>query len=195
MKELSQKRNLNKIVRCLAPLPEVKAVILYGSFARGDFGPKSDLDVFIVTGKAGARNSVLEALTELDLDRRIQPTVRSEAELRKTDVGLLQNILEEGKVIYLKAPMEISVRTLLALKPFCIFTFELGGLDQKTKARFNREMYETSKGSYTYGGLLRDIGGEKLSRGCIMIPIPGRTRLLRFFKKYKITPQEIRVWR
>jgi predicted nucleotidyltransferase len=170
-------------------------VILYGSFARGDFGPKSDLDVFIITGRTGARNSILETLAELDLDKRIQPTVRSEAELRKTDIGLLQSILEEGKVIYLRGPMEIPVKTRLSARPFYIFTFELSGLDQKTKARFNREMYETSKGTYTYGGLLRGIAGEKLSRGCVIIPATGRAKLLRFFKKYKVAPQEIKVWK
>ena len=195
MKRLSQKRNLSKLVKSLAPLREVKAVILYGSFARGDFGPKSDLDVFIITGRAEARNAVLETLSELDLDRRIQPTVRSKAELRKTDVGLLQSILEDGKVIYLREPMEIPVKTLLPLKPFCIFTFELVGLDQKTKARFNREMYETSKGTYRYGGLLREIGGQKLSRACVMVPVSGRKRLLGFFRRYKVAHHEVRVWR
>ena len=65
-------------MRCLAPICGVKSVILYGSFARGDFGPKSDLDLFIITDKVGARNAVLKALAELDLDRRlIMPPART----------------------------------------------------------------------------------------------------------------------
>jgi predicted nucleotidyltransferase len=192
---LSQKRNLRKVVKALIPIPGVKAVILYGSFARGDFGPKSDLDLFIIADKRGTRNAVLGALAELDLDRRIQPTVRSEEELGKTDTGLLQNIFEEGKVIYLKEPMEIPVKTLLALKPYSILTFELAGLDQKTKARFNREMYERSKGRYKYRGLLGEIGGEKLSRGSVIVPLSTRTSLLRFFRKYHVGFREVKVWR
>ena len=195
MRRLNQKRNLKKVVGCLAPISGVKSVILYGSFARGDFGPKSDLDLLIITDKAGARNAVLRVLAGLDLERQVQPTVRTESELRKTDSGLLKNVLEEGKVVFLREPMDIPVKALLGLKPFLILVFELTRLDQKTKARFNREMYERSRGRYKYGGLLGEIGGRKLSRGCVLIPLSARTRLLRFFKKYSVGSEEIEVWR
>jgi len=195
VKRLNQKRNLKKLVKCLTPIAGVKTVILYGSFARGDFGPKSDLDLFIITDKAGARNAVLRALAELELDRRIQPTVRTEQELRKTDTGLLQNVFDDGKVIYLREPMEIPVKALLGLKPFSIFIFELTHLDQKTKARFNREMYDRSRGRYKYDGLLGEIGGRRLSRGCVLVSTSAKARLLRFFKKYSVRVQEIEVWR
>ena len=195
MKGLSQKRNLNKVVKSLTPIQGVKAVILYGSFARGDFGPKSDLDMLIVVDKRAARSRVVETLSELDLDRRIQPTVRTETQLSKTDTGLLRNIFEEGKVVFLRQPMDIPVRTLLALKPYSVFTFELTGLDQKSKSKFNREMYETSKGRYKYSGLLGELGGQKLSRGCVIIPITRRSKLLRFFRGYRIAFDEIRVWK
>jgi len=194
VRRLNQRRSLRKLVRFLAPISGVKSVILYGSFARGDFGPKSDLDLLIITDKAGTRNAVPKVLAGLEMDRRVQPTVRTESELRKTDSGLLKNVFEEGKVIYLREPMEIPVKALLALNPFSILVFELTKLDQKTKARFNREMYERTRGKYKYGGLLGEIGGRKLSRGCILIPQSARTRLLRFFKKYSVGSEEIEVW-
>lgn len=195
MKRFNQRRSLSRLVKCLTPIDGVKAVILYGSFARGDFGPRSDIDLFIITDKAGVRNKVLMALARLELDRRIQPTVRTELELRKTDIGLLQNVFDDGKVVYLREPLEIPVRTLLALKTFSIFSFELSRLNQRTKARFNREMYERSRGRYRYGGLLGEIAGEKLSRGCVIVPARARLRLINFFKKYKVGFREIRVWR
>jgi predicted nucleotidyltransferase len=195
VRRLSQKRNLKKLVKCLVPIDGVKAVILYGSFARGDFGPRSDLDLFIITDRAGTRNAVFRALAGLELDRRIQPTVRSEAELRKTDSGLLQNIFDEGKLVYLREPMDIRVSVLLGLSAFSIFTFELTRLDQKTKVKFNREMYESGRGSYRYGGVLGKIGGERLSRGCAIVPVRARASLMRFFKKYRVRFQETKVWR
>ena len=195
VRRLNQKRNLKKIVKSLAPVAGVKAVVLYGSFARGDFGPRSDLDLFIITDRLGDRLEVLETLADLDLDKRIQPTVRAEAELRKTDSGLLSNIFEEGKVIYLREPLEIPVKSVIDLKPHVIFSFELTGLDQKNKAKFNREMYERASGKYRYAGLLEKLGGERLSNGCVIVPASARAKLLRSFGKYKVGFKELRVWR
>ncbi len=195
MRRLNQKRNLRKIVRALASVAGVKAVFLYGSFARGDFGPRSDLDFFIITDKPGVREEVLEILTGLDLGKSIQPTVRSETELRHTDSGLLQNVFKEGMVLYLREPMEIPVDSLLSLKPYSIFKFELPHLDQKTKAKFNRDMYERTQGKYQYRGLLGELGGEKLSRGSVIVPFDSRERLLRHLKKYDAEFDEVRVWR
>jgi hypothetical protein len=48
---------------------------------------------------------------------------------------------------------------------------------------------------FAYGDLLGEIGGRKLSRGCVLIPLSARTRLLRFFKKYSVGSEEIAVWR
>ena len=195
MRGLNQKGNLRKIVKSLTPLAGVKAVVLYGSFARGDFGPKSDLDFFIITDRPGARREVLETLADLDLGKRIQPTVRAESELRKTDSGLLSNIFEEGKVVYLREPMDIPAKAVIDQKPHVILSFELTGLDQKNKAKFNREMYERAAGKYTYKGLLEELGGERLANGCVIVPISARARMLKSFKKYKVSYRELRVWR
>ena len=192
---LNQKRNLKKVVTSLTPIAGVKAVVLYGSFARGDFGPKSDLDLFIITDRPGTRREVLEAIADLDLDRRIQPTVRTESELKRTDSGLLSNIFEEGKTVYLRGPMDIPAKTIIDLDPHSIFTFELTALDQKNKAKFNREMYEHASGKYTYKGLVGQLGGERLSSGCVVVPVSGRGKLLKAFNKFKITYRELKVWK
>jgi len=165
----SLKRDLKRIVDSLKSLPGVKALVLYGSFARGDFGATSDVDVLIVIDSPKTRSAVLEALARLDVDRRIQPTVRSEKELASTDTGLVANIFEEGKIIYLREPVDVPVTAILSLKPYCIITFELKGLRQNVKAKFNRVMYERSSGKYKYGGLLGELGGRRLGRGCMMV--------------------------
>ena len=51
MKKLNLKSISKKIAGALLKISDVRAIVLYGSFARGDFGPKSDIDLFIVTGK------------------------------------------------------------------------------------------------------------------------------------------------
>ena len=192
---MNLKQNLRKVIKALAPVHGVRAVVLYGSFARGDYGPKSDLDLFIITDRPERREAILEALAELELDRRIQPTVRSDTELKATDSGLLQNVFEEGKLVYLREPLDLPAEKLLRLKPHSIFTFGMTGLDQRMKARFNREMYERTTGKYKYSGLLGEMGGQRLSSGCVMVPLAARGALVRLFKRSRIEFKEIVVWR
>ena len=106
-------------------------------------------------------------------------------ELKETDTGLLLNIFQEGKVLYLKEPLDIGVNLLLQQKPYFIYSFSLGNLDQKTKAKFNRELYESKSKQYAYQGFLQEIHGQKLSKGCVLIPFNKKKPLDKFFKKYK----------
>ncbi|MFZ3386110.1 MAG: nucleotidyltransferase domain-containing protein, partial [Candidatus Hydromicrobium sp.] len=88
------KRILKKIAKELSKIEDVKAAILYGSLARGEFTSRSDVDLFILTTEDKTRKEIHDKVIELEseIGRNIQPTIRTIAELHKTDTGLLQNI-------------------------------------------------------------------------------------------------------
>ena len=103
-------------------------------------------------------------------------------------------MLQEGKLLYLREPLEIPAAKITKQKPCLIYTFNLNTLDQKTKAKFNRELYARAKEKYTYQGLLQEIGGEKLSPGCIIAPFSQKNTVQKFFNKYKITYEAKKIW-
>ena len=187
---------LKKIVKELSAIDDIKLIILYGSFARGDYGPKSDLDLFILTTKQEAMNDIQNKIIDIEgkIGKSVQPTIRTQRELKKTDMGLLQNILQEGKLLYLGEPLDIPAAQITKQKPYLIYIFSLNTLDQKTKAKFNRELYARAKEKYTYQGLLQKIGGEKLSPGCIIAPFKEKNIIEKFLNKYKITYEAKEVW-
>ncbi|MBL7130388.1 MAG: nucleotidyltransferase domain-containing protein [Candidatus Omnitrophica bacterium] len=191
------KRILKKIAKELSRIEDVKAVILYGSLARGEFTSRSDIDLFILTTDDKTQNEVESKVIELEseIGRNIQPTIRTVAELQKTDTGLLQNIFQEGKVLYLKEPSDIPSAILLQQKPFLIYSFQISSLPQKDKARFNRQLYEQTSKEYKYKGLLQEIGGQKLSAGCIMVPHMQKEAIEKFFKKFKVKFEQLKVWK
>jgi len=115
--------------------------------------------------------------------------------LKKTDIGLLQNLLQEGKLLYLKEPFEMSASEITKQKPYVIYTFELNSLNQKTKAKFNRELYPRTKEKHVYQGLLQKISGQKLSPGCIIIPFDKKDIVEKFFGRYKIEYEAENVWK
>ena len=191
------KRILKKIAKELSGIEDVKAVILYGSLARGEFTSRSDIDLFILTTDDETQKEVEDKVIELEseIGRNIQPTIRTVAELQKTDTGLLQNIFQEGKVLYLKEPSDIPSAILLQQKPYLIYSFQISSLPQKDKARFNRQLYEQTSKEYKYKGLLQEIGGQKLSAGCIMIPHMQKEAIEKFFRKFKVKFEQLKVWK
>ena len=185
-----------EIAKELSSIGEVRLVILYGSYARGDFGPKSDVDLFILVSKGGATEKIHDAIIRIEekIGKSIQPAIRTGEEFRKTDSGLLQNILREGKILFLRDFFEIPVVELLKQKPYAIYTFAISSMSQKNKAKFNREFYSRTKEKYEYKGLLRKLGGEKMASGCVIIPFAKKTELEKFFKKNKISYASKNVW-
>jgi len=191
------KRMLKKIAKELSKIEDVKVIILYGSLARGEFTSRSDVDLFILTTDYNTQKEIHDKVIELEseIGRNIQPTIRTLAELHKTDTGLLQNIFQEGKILYLREPSDIPSAILLQQKPYLIYSFQISSLLQKEKARFNRQLYEQTREGYNYKGLLQEIGGQKLSAGCVMMPYEQKDKIEKFFKKFKVKFEQLKVWK
>ena len=195
MNRLKNKNIYKKIVARLSTIHDLKAIVLYGSFARGDYGPRSDIDLMLITTKKETIEELQDAIISLELGRSIQPVIRTEKELAETDTGLLQNLILEGKLLFLREPFDIEVSSLLQLKPFLIYTFDLGNLDQKTKAKFNRAFYPRVRENYNYPGFLAEQKGEKLASGCIMVPFSKKNTVDKFFKSRKVKYNSLRLWK
>lgn len=191
------KKILKKITKDLSEIPDLKLVVLYGSYARGENTSRSDIDLFILTTKIKTQEEIQNKVIELESEvgRNIQPTIRTISELQKTDSGLLQNIFKEGKVLYLREPAEIPSTLLLQQKPYIIYSFRISKLSQRDKVRFNRSLYEQKRKGYKYKGLLNELGGKKLSSGCVMVPNNQKEKIEKFFKKLNVKFEQLKVWK
>jgi len=191
------KRKIKKIVESLSEIDEIKIIILYGSFARQEGTTRSDIDLLILTSKKNAENKIQNKIIELEstIERTIQPTIRTIDELQKTDTGLMQNIFKEGKVLYLREPADIPSALLLKQKPYLIYSFRINNLNQRDKVRFNRSLYEQARKEYKYQGLLKEIGGEKLASGCLIVPQTQKAKIESFFKKFKVIFEVLKIWK
>jgi predicted nucleotidyltransferase len=83
-------------------------IILFGSHARGEARPDSDLDLLIVlpqaTNKRQAAVNIGNALSDLPVSKDIVVTTPEEIAQRGDVIGLvLRPALREGKVIYERA--------------------------------------------------------------------------------------------
>ena len=153
--------------------------------------------MFILTTEKKTARKIEDKVINLESEtgRNIQPTIRTLKELEKTDSGLLQNIFQEGRILYLKEPTDIPSSMLLEQKPLLIYSFQISNLNQNEKARFNNDFYGRVKGKYKYKGLLEGIGGQKLSAGCVFTPYIEKQKIEKFFKKFKVRFNQLKVWK
>jgi len=191
------KRILKKIVKELSKIEDIRIIVLYGSFAREEDTSRSDIDLLILTTQTKTQEEVQNRVIELEseIGRTIQPTVRTINGLQKTDSGLLQNIFEEGKILFLREPAEVPSALLLQQKPYLIYSFKISNLNQKDKAKFNRNLYEQVRKGYKYKGLLNELGGKRLSSGCVIVPHSQKEKIEKFFKKFNIVFEQLKIWK
>jgi predicted nucleotidyltransferase len=85
------------VTEALIPFPEVERVVLFGSRARGDAAPRSDIDLAITCPRADAKiwSDIVEAAEEAPTLLQID-LVRMDA----APAELLAEIAREGRVLY-----------------------------------------------------------------------------------------------
>jgi predicted nucleotidyltransferase len=94
------------LVQKIVPEIQPQKIILFGSYARGDFGQDSDLDLFIITDSQGSSRAVrrrVEALLwgrEFPVDLIVRTPAEVEWNVRARNPFYLHHILKQGKVLY-----------------------------------------------------------------------------------------------
>jgi len=92
---------IDRIARKFHPV----RIILFGSWARGEARPDSDLDLLVVLEKAEHKRKIAieigNSLSNLPISKDIIVTTPEEIEERGKIVGdILRPALEDGKIIY-----------------------------------------------------------------------------------------------
>lgn len=82
----------------------VNKIILYGSYARGDYRKDSDIDVAVIVPRESLSKNILDDMAKLfklrrDISTDIEPVLLIDEE---DNSGFLESISEYGEVVYLK---------------------------------------------------------------------------------------------
>jgi predicted nucleotidyltransferase len=93
------------MVRRIVERFDPERIILFGSYARGDAGPDSDVDLLVVMHVEGSRREkgveIGVALHDIRLPKDIIVTTPGDFEWRKEVVGTIERLAaREGKVLY-----------------------------------------------------------------------------------------------
>jgi predicted nucleotidyltransferase len=110
-------RQLERLINLAKDDPEILAVVLYGSVARGEASRDSDVDICLVLMPLRREPSQLSAkrfvyLKEVDLDVQV---------FQQLPVYIRQRVLKEGKVLFVRdedALYDVAFRTVQAFEDF-----------------------------------------------------------------------------
>ncbi len=102
---MSEIELLQEVVRRLVAKANAKVIILFGSRARGDWGPWSDYDLLII-GEFREKyldriGKILELIEDIPLPIEPHPYTLEEAlDMLRKGNPLIVDALEEGKILY-----------------------------------------------------------------------------------------------
>ncbi len=107
------RETLNEIIRRIVATAQPEKIILFGSAARGDMGPHSDVDLLIVKEGANALDTTLQIYRNLyGVDAAVDAVVVSPRDVeryKESHALVIKPALKEGRVVY-EAPRAIPVR-------------------------------------------------------------------------------------
>ena len=105
MKKKSLQRVINQMVLRIVERFDPDRIILFGSAARGEAGPDSDVDLLIVMPIQGSRREkaveIGVAVNDVPIPKDIFVTTPEDFELRKQIVGTIERPAErEARLVY-----------------------------------------------------------------------------------------------
>lgn len=175
---------------------EVRNIILYGSVVRGDFTKNSDVDIFIdVDTDENLKDLVKTTTTNFygslwfkKWERLgIRNTISCLSGRLDEWKDLERSMISNGKVLYGNYRPETKTGKLVGL-------FYVESVKPESKRVFiNRKLFGYKRYGKKYAGLVRRHDGEKVGRGCFLVPMEFTQQILQFFRqnKVKATVREI----
>lgn len=182
----------SEMIRELASFSSLRAVLLFGSFARGEVTRKSDIDLLLVFDSSEKAKKAEDRVTEVvekysgEVKRTIVPLCIGLEEF-SSDVEFFYNVFSEGLVLYKRPDNEpILPAATGGYSPMLIYSFDLSGLERKKKMEVSRQLYGIRFGKrgkeYAYKGMVERKGGLRLGRGVIMVPASAEEEFDEFFR-------------
>ena len=174
--------------------PEVGAVLLYGSYARGDFGRKSDVDLLVLLSSPGPSGSdftreALDAEVAHQLPMRFAvqvATVGAEDELSPT---FRHALAAEGIVLYGRAAA-VAWLPPGGLRPWEVIRFEAAAAPRSARVRASRRL----RGRAGRPGLLQPPVVD-LAPGALLAPPEAAWTIREALQEAGAVVEVVPVWR
>lgn len=195
-----------RIAQRLAPLPRLRAAIVFGSVARGEADARSDIDLLVVLeGTAAERKRLQKEIGKLLLGlerahRKSIQVIYADPSFNGLDHQFVETVLREGIVLYGTLPVVRAGR--LQLEPMALITYETHSCTQSQRTRIERVLYgyrtvKRHKGKQYRSrseGLVKLLGGQKVGIAALLVPFRTAARFCGALRSNGATFRRIELW-
>jgi len=183
---------IKEVVDKIREVDGVVGIVLFGSYVRGDYDEGIDIDLIVVFRDRSAFTRSLREVYKVTSESNLffQVVCLTFDELK--DSPLLELVLREGKVYYASENVE---RLLTSRhKPYTLITYSTANLKPRERVSFTQKLEGRGKGKYRYDGLLSPLGGYKVGRGVMMVPLEKLNVITQYLEKKGVDYVIRHVW-
>lgn len=148
-------------------------IVLFGSSVKGKTKPE-DIDIAVIFSSKLSQNNINKILSHF---KGFHAEYIFLGELYRET--LWPTILQEG---YSLIHSEFIYK-ILGFGSSFLFMYGLKGLNNVSKSRFSHALF----GRAEKEGLLFEVGGKQIGRGCISVPVENSEKIRSFFETWKIS--------
>ncbi len=187
--------DLNSLIGAIAPVEGVLAVILFGSYARGEYDESSDYDLLAVFRDSETmwkhRKEIFTKVGRLGLFVQILTRTRDEL-ANETEPTFLASIMRDGQILYSRFPFTFRAAETLP-QEMSLITYTLKGLTHREKLRLAYRLFGKIRKEEEASGLLGSAGGRHLSPGCIIVPTDEAKKIIQVFEEAGVRIQKLPI--
>ena len=189
------KEPIFEFVKQVSDLEEVVSITLFGSVAKGEATPMSDIDFLVIVPNIQIEKDINKIANEISnkYDKKFQVIIKTK-KLESLDSSMIEEISKDG-ILFYGLPIKIKQKDL-ELEPYLLAIYSLADLPQNEKMKFKRAFFGSesvfkAKKEYrtVQEGLLKMCNGSRLGRGAIIFPSKHKEiiKQLEYFKvKFKV---------
>lgn len=178
---------------------KINRIILFGSVARGDFDSSSDIDIFIDTDtdiEKEVNNQLLLFMSSQACKTWALKGVKNEISVKVGDLkkwSLRRDVISSGIILYGKYnEMPDNARYYLMVR------MDMKKFSSAKQMSIWRHLYgyEQKIGNKVYvkKGLIETLGGKKLGKALVIVPMEKRRELTSYLNKNKVNYTQNELW-
>ncbi|MBS3099409.1 nucleotidyltransferase domain-containing protein [Candidatus Pacearchaeota archaeon] len=179
------------LIQKLKDKSAVRNIILFGSTARGEAEKESDVDIFIDVVKESSKleeeiKKILENYYVSAKYKNYWKALGMENELNLT-IGKLSRWKElESSIVSNGLLLFGKFKPIIKDGRHEVFFVWENVKPNSQRVLFNKQLFGYKQGEKFYQGLMQKFGGEKLGKGCIVVPLEHARIFQDLFKKYRL---------
>jgi predicted nucleotidyltransferase len=173
--------------------PGVGAIVFYGSYARGDFGRKSDVDLLVLTERADDAPAftaqAIEAERAHQLPMHLAPQVAAVDDRESLPAAFRHAVAADGIVLHGRLSTVLGLPPG-GLRPWEAIRFDAAGAPRRQRVRASRRL----RGRDGRPGLLRPPVVD-LAPGAVLAPSEAAAPIREALREAGAVVETVPVWR